>query len=107
GYQSCQDASQVKQELPRCINDSPRTQKQFNIHRPVIHKNRIEVTYHLSLALMAVLGIAATVIAVSQKHRDVALWLGFAAALCGVLSFFAWLQDYLWKQDTASAKSTT
>jgi len=66
----------------------------------------MEIVYQIALTMLSLLGVIAAGMAFSQKHRDAAVWIGFAAAVFGVLSFFAWLQAYLWKQDAENTKST-
>lgn len=72
-----------------------------------VNRPAMEITYQLSLALVAVFGLLGAGMAMTTKHRDTAIWLGFAATVMAALSFFAWLQDYLWKQDAEAAKQAT
>ena len=67
------------------------------------HKARMEILSQLATLFLIVLGVIATGLALSEKHRDAAIWVGFAAAVCGCLWFCAWLQDYLWKLDAEEA----
>jgi len=71
------------------------------------HKTSIEIVSQAATALLILLGIVATGLAFSQKHRDAAIWVGFAAGVCGCLWFCSWLQDYLWKQDAEEASHTS
>lgn len=75
-----------------------------NMQKTITHKTKMEITYQLALALLTIFGLAGAGLALTGKHRDAALWFGFAAAIMGMLSFFAWLQDYLWKEDNETEK---
>jgi hypothetical protein len=63
-------------------------------------RRNMETLSQAMFALTVVFAAVAAAVALRSTHRDFALWMGCAGAVCAVIAFFAWLQGSYWKDDS-------